>query len=333
MSVLREYLQLARLHSAVLTGLAPVLGALAASFGLVDLSVLIILFIIGMCTHIFGFVFNEYMDIEIDSKSELLKNKPLIIGTISKKSALRFAFIGVFIGYLLLYCLSLLITTITITVLILYTLSWLSIGFYDLLSKYAPGADVLLALWTGTLCLFGGFAVSDSPNLLLMIIAALAFLQLYIQNILAGLKDIYQDKLGSGTTLPLRMGVTIKGDRLMVPAAFQLHIYSSKLVHLSIAIFPFVFLWLYFNLFQVFFILLLLVINFILVFKIFNSRVFNRENLLRTIGLHEILSYSIVPVMFCCIIGIDSMIFLILFPIIWLALFMIIIYGQLVPEI
>lgn len=335
MSIFKDYCQLGRIHSAVLSGLAPVLGAIAASYTCahIQLYFLIILFFIGFCTHIFGFVFNEYMDIEIDSRSDLLRNKPLVKGSISKNAALLYAFFGVFFGYLLLGYLATQTNTVTYQVVVLYSLSWLSIGFYDLTSKYARGSDILLALWTGSLCLFGGYAVSRSPNLLLFIIAGLAFFQLYIQNILAGLKDLAQDQLGAGTTMPLRMGVNLTEDRIIIPKSFQIYIYSFKLIHLTIALLPFVLLWLFFNLLQIFFILLLLVLNFILVFKIFNSKVFHRKALLRTIGLHEILSYSIVPVMFCCIIGIPSMVFLIIFPIIWLAVSMKLIYGQLVPAI
>ncbi len=330
-SVIKEYCKLARIHSAVLSGLVPILGAL--SVGMLDIKILFILFLIGVSTHIFGFVFNEYMDIDIDRKAQHLRNKPLVKGTISKTAALGFAFTGVIGGYLLTFYLVFLLETLPLFVIIFYTLSWVSIGIYDLTSKHVHGSDLALALWTGSLCLFGGFAVSDTPNFLLFAIAGLAFFQLLIQNILAGLKDLYQDKLGDANTTPLRMGAKLKRSKLYVPVKFKLYIYCLKIVHLLIVFIPIIFLWLSINLIQFLSILILLTINFILVFKIFNSDRYDRDDLLRAIGLHEIFSYSIVPIMFIGIIDLQFAVFLIIFPIIWLALFMKILFGQLLPGI
>ena len=331
MNIIREYGKLARVHSAVLTGMTPVLGAIAV--GMLELSTLVILFLTGLCTHIFGFVFNEYMDVDIDRKSKLLKNKPLVKGTISKTSAIVFAFSGVIIGYLFTTYLILTLETMAFMVIIFYTLSWLSIGVYDLTSKSVCCSDLALALWTGSLCLFGGFAVTSSPSLLLYIIAGLAFLQLVIQNILAGLKDLKQDRLGLGTSTPLRMGVRHLHKKLIVPNRFQIYIYGLKVVHLILVFIPFILLWLKPDILQILFILCLILLNFLIVFYIFNAPRFNRSNLLRAIGLHEILSYSIVPVMFVGIIDLPSALFLIIFPAVWLAAVMKLLYGRLLPQI
>ncbi len=331
MSIIQEYGRLARLHSSALTGLTPVLGAIAV--GVHDICILFILFLIGLCTHIFGFVFNEYMDIDIDSKSKILKDKPLVKGTISKNAAISFAFSAIIFGYLLILILALYCAPVKLLGIVFYTFAWLSIGAYDLTSKLVRGSDLALALWTGSLCLFGGFAVEENPNYLLLVIAGLAFFQLMVQNILAGLKDVSHDKLGLGTTTPIRMGVRLIGYRLFVPYKFQAYIYGLKVVHLILIFTPFIFIWLYANLVQLFFIVILILINFGLVFRIFNSRSFNRKNLLRFIGLHEIISYSIVPIMLFGIIDLLSVIFLIVLPILWLAIFLKLLYGQLVPKI
>jgi hypothetical protein len=150
---------------------------------------------------------------------------------------------------------------------------------------------------------------------------------------LAGLKDISQDRTGSGTTTSIRMGVCLIGSRLEIPARFQFTIYCIKLLHFIFVFIPFFFGWLILGFGQLFFILLFLIIIYYLVFSIFNAMKFKREILLRKIGLHEIISYSIVPVMFFGIIGLGEIIFLILFPIVWLAFFMRIMYGRLLPTI
>ena len=326
-----EYLKLARLHSSILTGLTPVLGALAV--GYFELINLLILFIIGICTHIFGFVFNEYMDIEIDKKAEHLSDKPLVSGIISPSAALTYAFSAVIFGYLLTGYLILNINSIGLLVIILYTISWLSIAVYDLTSKSIRGSDLALAIWTGSLVLFGGFAVINAPSYLLLIISGLAFLQLLIQNILAGLKDIKQDKLGMGTTTPLRFGVHVKGLQLVVPFKFQILIYFLKFIHFLVIFIPFLVYWLVINLIQLFFILIFLIIIFYITFSIFNTPQFDRKTLLRKIGLHEIISYAIVPIMLYGLIDLMEILFLIFIPILWLAFFMKMIYGKLLPTI
>lgn len=331
MSILLEYLKLARFHSAVLTGLTPVLGAI--SVGMVDVQVLTILFFIGLFTHIFGFVLNEYMDVDIDRKAKFLQDKPLVKGSISRINALVFAFSSIIFGYISVIALIYYFPSSAVFSLTFYTLAWLSIGIYNLISKKIRGSDIALALWTGTLCLFGGFAVTTTPTYLLYIIAGLAFIQLLIQNILAGLKDISQDKLGFGTTTPIRMGVLYKKKKLVVPFKFQASIYCLKFVHLLLVFIPFLVLGLVAGHMQILIIFFILVFNFFLVFRIFNSIKFSRSNLLRTIGLHEILSYSLVPLMLFGMLGFEGVIFLIIFPIIWLALFMRIIYGRLLPSI
>jgi 4-hydroxybenzoate polyprenyltransferase len=324
-------MKLARIHSAVLSGLTPVLGAIAVGF--LELEPLIILFFIGILTHIFGFTFNEYMDIDIDKRAKHLKNKPLVSGTISEDSAITFALGAIIIGYVLIVYLIHILNSNAMMVVLLYTISWLAIAVYDLTSKSVRGSDLALAVWTGTLCLMGGFAVTNSPNFLLFIIAGLAFLQLFIQNILAGLKDISQDKFGSGTTTPIRLGVTIYRKRLDIPFKFQGFIYSFKFLHLFLVFIPFLLYWLALGFGQLLFILLFIVLIFYLVHSIFNAKRFQRNLLLRKIGLHEILSYSIVPVMFFGIIGLIEVIFLIILPIVWLAVFMKFIYGRLLPNI
>ncbi len=331
MNKFNEYLKLARLHSSVLSGVTPVLGAIAV--GVFDIVVFVILFIIGICTHIFGFVFNEYMDVDIDRRAKYLSEKPLVKGTISGNAALAFAVSAVIFGYILVGYLIISYSTMSLMVIMLYTFSWLSIGIYDLTSKYVRGSDLALASWTMGLCLFGGFAAGGNPNRLLFIIAGLAFIQLFIQNIIAGLKDITQDKFGQGTTTPLRMGVTFKKNRLFVSVKFQVYIYLLKFIHMVLVFIPFLVFWLNINFIQILIIMVFIIINFLLVNSIFTSARYQRGNLLRKIGLHEILSYSIVPVMFYGIIGILDIIFLIILPIVWLALFMRIMYGRLLPNI
>ena len=58
--MIREYLKLARSFNAVLTGISPVMGAIAMRQ--YNIFTLFILFLIGFLGHTFGFVFNDIID-------------------------------------------------------------------------------------------------------------------------------------------------------------------------------------------------------------------------------------------------------------------------------
>ncbi|MEM2899321.1 MAG: UbiA family prenyltransferase [Thermoplasmata archaeon] len=100
--IARMYVKLARLHSSVLLGVAPVCGAIAMGKELSFMHYFI-LFVIGLFVHIYWFVLNEYADIEVDRKSKDLAGKPLVSGAISPNSALAFLLCALACSFLLLF--------------------------------------------------------------------------------------------------------------------------------------------------------------------------------------------------------------------------------------
>ena len=95
--IIREYLKLARSFNAVLTGISPVMGALA--MGQYDIFLLFLLFLVGFFGHTFGFVLNDIVDYKIDRSSKEISDRPLISGTISIKNARLFAFISLMAAF------------------------------------------------------------------------------------------------------------------------------------------------------------------------------------------------------------------------------------------
>ena len=80
-----------------LTALVPVIGALLFLGGAPVWSIiaamdilpeLMLLFIMGAFLHLFGFVLNEWADVEVDRASPDLQHKPLVSGEVSSKEAL-----------------------------------------------------------------------------------------------------------------------------------------------------------------------------------------------------------------------------------------------------
>ena len=91
-----EYAKLITINQWGVASLTAFYGAL--STGELDFIKLFLLVIIGIQATIFSSVFNDYCDIEVDSLSKGLKDKPLVKGSIPKKHALYISFIAVLIA-------------------------------------------------------------------------------------------------------------------------------------------------------------------------------------------------------------------------------------------
>jgi hypothetical protein len=221
-----------------------------------------------------------------------------------------------------------------ITIPLIYlTLSWISIGAYDLVSKKFVGSDVLLSLWPFFLVMFGGSIITLDLDPIVYVIAGLAFMQLFIQNIMAGLKDIDHDKKGGGVSTSLRFGVKIKSMLMKIPTGFLVYIIGLKIIYISLIFLPFIMDWIETNTFQIILIIQPVFLTCFLTYLICRTQRFDRKKIIRYIGGHEILAYIIIPLMLIYVIGIWFTLALIILPIIWLRLFLQLMYGGDMPEI
>jgi 4-hydroxybenzoate polyprenyltransferase len=325
-----EYIRLARLHSAVLSGLTALFGALAMN---PDSPVLLLieLFILGIFVHIFGFVLNEYFDLEVDRHLAELSTKPLVSGAVKPKNALMFCISAVVVSYLILLQIT---KDMMFWPLIFLTLTFIIFYAYDKWGKSLAIADALLAGYVGFLCVLGASVVDWPINALAGLIAVLAFSQLFLQNALANLKDVPHDKKAGAKTTAIRLGVMVdkKTNSFIISRAFKGHILAVKLIHV-IFIFGYLYLYTSWEAHQVSLIIIAIIVMMGVLMRILNMRFFERENLLRLIGGHELITYAIIPLLFINILGPITIVLLIIFPVIWLATFMMVMYGRLLPNI
>ena len=140
--MIREYLKLSRSFNAVLTGISPVMGAIA--MGEYHILTLLILFIIGFLGHTFGFVFNDIIDYKIDKTSKEISDRPLISGTIKLKNAWTFALISMIGAFLIATILA--YYSMNFYPLIILGISAFFIILYDLISKKIPFMDIFVAI-------------------------------------------------------------------------------------------------------------------------------------------------------------------------------------------
>ena len=324
-NIISEYARLLRLPGLGGLSIATVFGAI--SVGILDLQNLAILFLIGAFSAIYGFVLNDYADVEIDKLSKELSNRPLVKGTISKKTALIICilcFIGVFITifmffykdqpsfYFGLLCISLSAVFGTV---------------YNLYGKKIIASDFLLALSEALLVLFGALMVvqNEALSIFTWIIFLLTFNQLvYMNAVEGGLKDADHDYLMNVKNIALKIGVKVtKDNKLIIPASFKIFGLGIRLFSTCLIFVPLVFYKETFD-FELWHIALLALFALGVLFsstKLLTLKRFERNKIRKLITAQGFLRYSLVPLMLIPLIGGLNSFILIMFPFIWYILF------------
>ena len=300
--MMREYLKLARSFNAVLTGVSPVMGAIAMKQ--FDIFYLLILFIIGFLGHTYGFVLNDILDYKIDKHSKELKDRPLVSGTISMKKAWAFALSSIIIAFVLAIYIT--FTSQSFLPLLILVVSSSLVTLYDLISKKLPLTDIILAAAVFFLVLFGATARIDSIiqlTHLAWIVCLLGAIQVLFMNIVAGgLKDIENDFKKGANTLAVKMGVRIIHQKLHVSLGFGFVAYIIQIADIL-----FVFLTFYivqeftiYSALRYFQWALLGMISILMLFfshKLLTLKRFDRNKARKFIGLHYYLNFALVPIM------------------------------------
>ena len=275
-------------------GFTPVFGAIAN--GEFSLSHLIILFIIGLLAHIFTFVQNDYYDVEIDSKSKYVSNRPLVTGSISQKTS-----VVIFVSSFILSIILAIVFLFSFYSFALLLLSFLCMKFYNKYSKHFFGMEYILGAGVFTYGIFGALTVSNNISSLAILVSALGFMQwLFSVGISANLKDVeFDSKLGIKTT-PIVFGVHVIDKRLMIPLLFSLYAFALKFIHILIASLPF--LLVYTSIFIyglpipgiIFLIISILLLY--LTLKILSTPLLKRDKMLIYIGVQEGLALLLIPI-------------------------------------
>jgi len=328
-----EYLRLLRLQTIAATALTPLIGSLI--MGQRDISLLIILFLVGFLYHIYGFVLNEYIDVEVDKKSVDLKKKPLVRGIVPKGHAL-------FIALLSCACVCLLTVYFFTSVLpILFLLFAILLGgIYDVYGKKIPGSDFILGLGFFFICLMGASTVSHDFTMLTYVVCSIYFVHIVFNNAVeGGLKDVDHDHLVGAKTLATRMGVTVQSGRLKVTKTFAAFSCIIKIIFIGLIVLlssqPEISLSLsYKYAIQIVLIVFFAVIIFFTMYKFLHISIFDRSKLKRLFSVHEMSSYFMLIISLSPLIELWPTIFLIFFPFIWYILFNFVLYGKLLqPQV
>lgn len=321
MSKLIAYSKLLRLPG--LGGLAvpPVFGAL--SVGVTDLYSLSILFVIGVFTALFGFVLNDYADVELDGLVPELKGKPLVSGDIHKKNAVAICIISILLTFLFVFLL-----WRRTTLDELKFAAFLSIflaGFlgtiYDLYGKKIVGSDFLVAISMAFVFLFGALSFK-CPTLLTWVIFLLTFNQtLYMNAVSGGIKDSDHDFKMGVKNIALSSGVKVKGGNIFIPLHFKTFGMGIRLFSACLVFIPFALNGFDFEIWHIILLGLFVVVVLYLSAKLLNIRTFDRKLIRKLISSQELLRYYLVPVMLIPFIGLLTAFILIVIPFLWYVFF------------
>jgi 4-hydroxybenzoate polyprenyltransferase len=303
MFMIREYLKLARSFNAALTGISPVMGAIA--IGEFDPVLLTLLFITGFLGHTWGFVFNDIMDYRIDREEKELSDRPLISGTISINRAKVFASSALITALLLGFYISYTNTSLYPSFIILVC-SAICVTIYDLISKKIPLTDIILALSVFLLILYGASVKTkslDNVSLLAWIICLVGGVQVLFMNIVAGgLKDIENDYRRGANTLAVKLGVRVINKELHVSTTYRVIAYVIQLFNIGLVFLPLFIIpgfsdnhllrftqW-----------VLLVSISAMMLFfsyKLLSNQLFHRDTMRKYIGLHYYTNFALAPVL------------------------------------
>ncbi len=304
--------------------------------GQFDFFPLLGLFVIGIFIHIFGTFQNDYFDIELDKKSKYVSERPLVNGIVSRKGVLFLILFSFFASIILAY-----LFFFTIPAFLALLLSFFLATLYNKYSKRMPGMEYVMGAGVCTFGLFGALTVSDvlSP---LVIFIVLFVLMKYVFNIgvSGNLKDVeYDSKQGIKTT-PILLGVRAIGDELRIPAVFIIYAFSIKGINIGIALMPFltgdVSMFLYGFPIPIICFSILSTLLIYTLWKILSTPLLSeRDKMLRYAGIHEVLTYSLVPVVLMSYlvenINIFALILLIVVPPLWVKISVNVFFGKKVP--
>ncbi len=325
--IISDYARLLRLPGLAGLSIAPVFGAI--SVGVLDVIPLSILFLVGAFTSIYGFVLNDIVDVKIDKLSNELSNRPLVKGTISKKTAL-------------LICTICFIGALTTIFLVFYTpprpaffLGLLCIilsaglgSVYNLYGKKLIGSDFLIALSEAFLVLFGALMVVQTTaqlTLFTWVIFILTFCQLLFMNAIeGGIKDADHDPLMNVKNMALASGVRVTDDqKLIIPVSFKIFGFAIQLCAVTFVFIPFSIPSSIFT-FEIWHLIPLALFAIGVLFvsaKLLRLHTFERNKIRKLITAETFLRYSLVPIMLIPLIEILPALILLILPFIWYILF------------
>ena len=306
--------------------MAPVFGAISQmDVGVVvNIQILFILFIIGIIKSIYGFVLNDYIDIEIDRLSKESEKRPLVTGTISPKNALTICILCVIITFLFAFLFFYNDSSFFIYALVTIGFAAVIGTIYNVYGKKFVGSDLFAASADALFVLVGAFLVTKNNmiSIFTWIVFLLYFAQIFFMNaVVGGIKDSDHDYKFGVRNIAYRIGVRMsKKNQLNIPFGFKFFAFSIRFFSSVLIFIPMVFFDKLYPIYQIIILLLLVFVTLLYTIKLLNTKIFD-DSAMKLLSVQGILRYMFVPLMLLSVIGIVYSFLLILVPILWYIFF------------
>jgi len=310
--MLRQYLQLFRIHTASLTIPAVVIGYLLATNNPSPLYIFLIS-IYALLFHGFGFLWNNIFDLPYDKEDPYKKHFPLVNGSISFEKTKKIAIFGTastFIYGLLLF-------NNNIIAIIFFILAILFGFLYNIFNKKYMHAIVYISL-SFTFLSLSPFVNFHSLNHVAFGYGTFTFITMVFQNGISGfIKDM---KVNQKNTL-MHLGTYLENDYLHIGAITLLYAYVIRFLILVVGILlsKTLLTFLLFAVVQLFVIML--------TFMMLKEGNFNRDHRVKLMSLIEVLNYYSLAIIMIDYTTWVWVLFLFIFPIIYFVIMNKILWG------
>ena len=321
MNKIVAYAKLLRIPGLGGLAIPPVIGAI--SVGILDFYNLVILFAIGAFAAIYGFILNDYADVELDKLVKELHGKPLVSGDISRKNAIAISVFCIFLTFLFIFILwrGETFDDYKFAALISIILAGFFGSIYNLYGKKMAGSDFFVAMSMAFVFILGALSFGE-PTILTWVIFLLTFNQtLHMNAVEGGIKDADHDFIMGVKNMALGSGVKVDGSKIFIPTGFKAFGMGIRFFSAFLLFVPFVFYNYDYHIWQLILLALLIFGVLFLSAKLLTVKTFDRDVIRKYIGLQSFLRYSLVPIMLISIIPIYYSIILIILPIVWYIIF------------
>jgi len=321
MNKVAAYARLLRIPGLGGLAIPPVIAALTV--GVYDFYNLAILFIIGAFAAIYGFVLNDYADVEIDKLIKELHEKPLVSGAVSKKNAIAISVSLILLTFLFIFILwhGETLDNYKFMALLCIVIAGILGSFYNLYGKKIVGSDFLVAISVAFVFLFGALTFGE-PTIFTWVIFLLTFNNLTHMNAVeGGIKDADHDHIMGVKNIALGSGVKVDGNNIFIPLPFKAFGMGIRLFSAFLLFIPFIFYDYDYYIWQL--VILTVAILGVMYFsiKLLSITKFDRNVIRKYISIQSFLRYSLVPIMLISTIGLMYSVILIVFPIMWYIVF------------
>ncbi|MFV8750795.1 UbiA family prenyltransferase [Nannocystaceae bacterium ST9] len=230
-----------RLHFFGFTALLILLGACSVDRDPGARSIATLL-VIGLCFHVFAYVFNDVIDLPVDRTHPDRQADPLVRGTITPGQALFVALVQIPIALGVAWWFD-----ASAPALLVLSFGFAAMAVYDLWGKRSPIpplTDLAQGLAWGSLALFAALALGREPNLLTWVATAhgVGFIFL-INGVHGGLRDLDNDlarrRLTTASYFGARPGLPLGRSLRRFAMAIQIAMIAVNLLALSTGAFEF----------------------------------------------------------------------------------------------